>query len=713
MEFHEATMIQEILMALLGKTAELSIDVVLDKIREQYNPLAKKAAETTAKQLSEKYGSEFSEIWGSRNFIESLPSLGNPELTQALSCIKEGEWEVNQAKIANSLGKQLAETMPQLSRFALELVGVFLENFKVILKAEDPAALTKRIYNTVEATQAKVDDTHRMMQQFIADWPNAQAQLQSLSDLQPEVASLRNQLHEVKRQVCEGELKRADLLIASFKFDQAKEVLLPIEATAILINDAKLLGRLYNTLAQTELWQGTRSTAEGESYLQKAAIHIPDSSILKTNLAVYYSNVQQFEKAASCLSSIPPAQQTFANYYNVKGLLAVHDKRNEEAKESFLKVIELDSSFWEGQGNLGRLFIELGQMDEAEKVFVALHANNPKHISPYIGLGNISFDRANGSTPESAEDQSNLEKAHGWYVDGIKTLQVLGVEERYVKEDLGVLLGNLGGVEAALGDFEKAEEHLKKSIELLPDHTNGHFNLAQLYHRLDRYDEALAEFETVYDLGRRDEMTLVNIGGMSLALYNQKKDPTHLLRAEEVFNDVCNETKCSLALENLCSVYFLTDREDRIREVCEEILATNPRCEHALSPLALYYTRRGDAEKARQLRSELLNINPSSFDGNFDLAVNYIRESDWDKAIGPLMKCVKPSGLTSSLLIQAYLMLAECHKRLGDPVSALDTVLAASSRFPNNPSLKQAFSHFAKATPEPRARLFVPAPRPR
>ena len=156
MEFHEATMIQEILMALLGKTAELSIDVVLDKIREQYNPLAKKAAETTAKQLSEKYGSEFSEIWGSRNFIESLPSLGNPELTQALSCIKEGEWEVNQAKIANSLGKQLAETMPQLSRFALELVGVFLENFKVILKAEDPAALTKRIYNTVEIGRAHV-----------------------------------------------------------------------------------------------------------------------------------------------------------------------------------------------------------------------------------------------------------------------------------------------------------------------------------------------------------------------------------------------------------------------------------------------------------------------------------------------------------------------------------------------------------------------------
>jgi len=697
-------MIQEILLAILTKTGEVSVDAGLTKIREQYNPLARKAAEITAARLSEIYGSEFVEIWGSQNFIESLPSLGNPELTQALSSIKEGEWAVNQAEIANSLANQLAETMPQLRHFAGELIGSFLENFKNLLIAEDPAALTKRIYITGE-------ETHRMMQQFMTALPSMQAQLQSLSDSHSEVQSLRNQLQETQRQICEAELKRADLLIASFKFDEAKEVLLPIESIGILVNDSKLLGRLYNTLAQTELWRGTRSTAEGEAHLLKASTHIPDSPILKTNFAVYYSNVQQFEKAALYMSSIPPEQQDFANYYNVKGLLAVHGKQNEEAKECFLKAIALDNRFWEAQGNLGRLFIELYQMDEAEKVFIALHANNPKHISPYIGLGNISFDRANGSTPGSAEDQRNLEVAHRWYTDGIKLLQVLSVEEKYVKEDLGVLLGNLGGAEAALGHFEKSEEHLKKSIALLPDHPNAHFNLAQLYHRLDRFPEALTEFESVYSLGRRDEMTLVNIGGMSLALYNEKKDPVYLARAEEVFNDICKETKCSLALENLCTIYFQTDREDKVREVCEEILATNPRCEHALSPLALYYGRRGDTAKARELRSQLLNINPDSFDGNFDLAAEHIRERNWENAIGLLMKCVKPSGLTSSLLIQSYLMLAECHKRLGDPALALETVLAASARFPNNPSVKQAFIHFSSATPEPRARLFIPRPR--
>ena len=359
-------------------------------------------------------------------------------------------------------------------------------------------------------------------------------------------------MQESKRQTCEAELKRAELLIATFKFDQAKEVLLGIESAASSVNDSKLLGRLYNALGQTESWQGRRATTEAQTYLHKAAGHIPDNPIIKTNLAVYCFNAQQFEKAASYLSSVRTDEQTFANYYNVKGLLAVHDKQIEEAKGSFLKAIELDPSFWEAQGNLGRLFIELGQMDEAGKVFVALHANNPKHLSPYIGLGTISFGRANGSIPDSPEDQNNLEKAREWYADGVKAIQVLAAEERYIAGDLGVLLGNLGGVEAALSDFERAEEHLKRSITLLPDHTNAHFNLGQLYHRLDRYAEALAEFESVYTLGRRDEMTLVNIGGMSLALYNQKKDPTHLARAEEVFNDACKETNCSLALENLC-----------------------------------------------------------------------------------------------------------------------------------------------------------------
>lgn len=705
-------MIQEILLALLDKAVEASLDTGLAELRERYNPLAKKAAETTAKQLSEKYGSEFIEIWGSRNFIESLPSLKNPELARALSDMKEGEWEVDQTAIADALARQLTETMPQLKQFALELVNAFLENFKALLKSEDPEALTKRILNRLEATYAKTDETHRHMQQFMAALPNIQSQLQSLTDIQPEIASLKSQLQESHRKTCEAELKRADLLAASLQFDQAKEVLLGIESTATAVNDVKLLGRLYNAFAQMESWQGRRATVETEVYLLKAAGYIQKSPILKTNLAVYYSNAQQFEKAASYLASIPPEEQTFSNYYNVKGLLAVHGKQIEESKGYFLKAIELDACFWEAQGNLGRLFIDLGEMEEARKVFDRLHTQNPKHLSPYIGLGNIYFDLANRSIPGSTEDQHNLERAQEWYTGGIKTLQVLGIEERYSAEDLGVILGNLGGVEAALGAFTKAEEHLKKSIALLPDHANAHFNLGQLYHRLDRFAEALTEFESVYKLGRRDEMTLVNIGGMSLALYNQKKDPAYLSKAEEVFGDVCKGTKCSLALENLCSIYFLTGREEKVREVCNEVLAGNPRCENALAPLAFYHSRRGDTEKAHQLRSKLLDINPDNFDGNYDLATSYICERQWDRAIEPLMKCVKPSVLTSNLLITAYLALAECHSKIGDAASALETILAGSTRFPNNPFLKGALSRHSKATPEPRAHLFIPKPRP-
>lgn len=440
-----AAVINEILLALVAKTAEVISDAGLTELRDRYNLLARKAAKAAAQQLLEKYGTQFTDIWGSTNFIECLPSLGNPDLTRALLTIKEGDWEVNEAVIADSLAKQLSETMPHLSEYAPELVKTFLENFKALLKAEDPESLTKRIYNKVDATYTKVDETHRSMQQFMAALPTLQSQLQSLSDSQPEIAALRNTLQESQRQTCEANLKQAELLIASSKFDQAKDVLLSNEDTASAVNDSKLLGRLYNALGQTESWQGRRATKEAHEYLHKAATHIPNSSMLRANLAAYYFNSQQFEKAASYLSSIPSEEHSFANFYNIKGLLSVHDEQLEEAQGFFLEAIRLDPGFWEAQGNLGRLFIELGQLDEARKVFVALHTNNPKHISPYIGLGNFFFDRANGSIPESREDQSNLEKARGWYTDGVKTLQVLGAEERYVAEDLGILLGNLGG----------------------------------------------------------------------------------------------------------------------------------------------------------------------------------------------------------------------------------------------------------------------------
>ena len=114
-------MIEEILLALLAKAAEVTSDAGLTELRERYNPLARKAAKTAAQELSEKYGAQFTDIWGSRNFIESLPSLGNPDLTQALSAIREGEWEVKESAISDSLAKQLSETMPHLAGYAPEL----------------------------------------------------------------------------------------------------------------------------------------------------------------------------------------------------------------------------------------------------------------------------------------------------------------------------------------------------------------------------------------------------------------------------------------------------------------------------------------------------------------------------------------------------------------------------------------------------------------
>ena len=207
-------MINEILLALVAKTAEVISDAGLTELRDRYNPLAKKSAKAAAQQLLEKYGTQFTDIWGSTNFIECLPSLGNPDLTRALLTIMEGDWEVNEAVIADSLAKQLSETMPHLSEYAPELVKTFLENFKALLKAEDPESLTKRIYNKVDATYTKVDETHRSMQQFMAALPTLQSQLQSLSDSQPEIAALRNTLQESQRQTCEANLKQAELLIA-------------------------------------------------------------------------------------------------------------------------------------------------------------------------------------------------------------------------------------------------------------------------------------------------------------------------------------------------------------------------------------------------------------------------------------------------------------------------------------------------------------------
>lgn len=698
-------MIGEIILSfVLEKVGDLG----LNALRNQYDPLARRAAERTADQLKLKHGDSFVEIFGSRNFVEELPLFDSPQFREGLCATRDGKWELDEAKISAALVERVQEKGGQLADHAEELVTLFFENFRSVLRSEDPDALTRRIYVTAEETYDATLDIQRGVQQLLAQYHSFKAQLQSIASGQTEIAAIKDQLRQTQRLHCESELKRSDVLIASYKFEDAKQAVLAVENDVKALCDPKLTGRFYNALAQSETWQGNRLSAEALEYLTAASSHWPENAVIKVNLGVYHYNSGDTSNAKKCISSVDSSSQNFANYFNLKGLIEVRDQRLNEAKAAFERALELDNSFFEARGNLGRLYIDFGQIKEAETTYTELYKLNPRSLSACIGLGNISFERANRLLPGTPEDQANLEIAKHWYETGLNVLKVMGIADKYVADDMAILLGNLGGVEAALGYFEDGESHLKRSIELRPKEPNAHFNLGQLYHRLNRYGEAFSELEITRRLGREDELTLVNMGGMCMALFNERGEDEYLQEAEVIFTSLLETQPCSLALENLCNVYFLTKRPDQVRYICERVLDQVPKCEHALGSLILFHRKFGDSGKAVDLLTQLLEINPDNFDANFDLGASAFKDKQWTDALPPLLRCAKPSLLTSNLLPEVHLMLAECYSRLNKPDDAFQALSAGLGRFPRNKKLLEKVSSLAKVRLDRPPTLFVP-----
>ena len=409
-----------------------------------------------------------------------------------------------------------------------------------------------------------------------------------------------------------------------------------------------------------------------------------------------YADICQELKAADC--------------YNEWGIAYMAAGMYKQAKVRLQRAVELDGDLWEAHANLGRLYIE-NKPQQAEQVFSQLSQRNPGHLSAYIGLGNIHFAKANSAEHLSDEEQKHLREAKRLFEDGLKVIQLLEVSTEYVATDKAILLSNLGAVEGGLQNHERAKELLESSLELDPNAGGTHYNVAQTYHRLGDYDKACNEYKQAIESGRDDEMTQVNCGAMHLAVYLERGERSFLERAEEILHNAVTRFGCSLALENLCSIYFLRNQDEQVKASCEEVLLHRPQCPYALAPLVLYYERTGQRQKAAQTRDTLLKIDPDNFDANYDIGLKAFGERQWDQAIEAFQRCGKPSLLSSNLIPNALIMLARCYKASGHDEKGFEALTDGLKRYPNNAALVCEVTRLAEVRQDEPFRLFLPVRR--
>ncbi|HEV2495821.1 MAG TPA: protein kinase [Terriglobia bacterium] len=191
------------------------------------------------------------------------------------------------------------------------------------------------------------------------------------------------------------------------------------------------------------------------------------ASQLRAKLGESLSSVQKFDK--------PLAEATTSSLDALKSFTlgeAQHDNQEELAAIPFYKrAVELDPNFAGAYAKLGTIYNNLGEAELAE------------------GYRKKAFE-----LKDRASERERLYITAHYYMDSgqlDKGIQAYEVYKQTYPRDF-IPAGNLAVTYGQLGQFDKALENARESLNLKPDSTNGYVNLAGTYIALNRLDEAKA-----------------------------------------------------------------------------------------------------------------------------------------------------------------------------------------------------------------------------
>jgi tetratricopeptide (TPR) repeat protein len=149
-----------------------------------------------------------------------------------------------------------------------------------------------------------------------------------------------------------------------------------------------------------------------------------------------------------------------------------------DALKLFKNVLEVIPEHMDARRNLAKVYLELGNTDQAKRQLDICIQINPKDCWSYIMLGNIY-----------TKHERNLDVAEFYYECGLE----------HCSED-GMLLNNYANLMMEKGNFSRAEELFKKSLNLKPVHPHSYFGLALLYRVTGHPEESLRVLERLFIL---------------------------------------------------------------------------------------------------------------------------------------------------------------------------------------------------------------------
>ncbi|MEK6759830.1 MAG: tetratricopeptide repeat protein [Deltaproteobacteria bacterium] len=193
---------------------------------------------------------------------------------------------------------------------------------------------------------------------------------------------------------------------------------------------------------------------------------------------------KKYDVALLYLEKVAGEKNSFADVYNMLGLIYYTNSRFEDAIRSFKRAIEINPSYTEAALSLSVVYNELGQFDKSGALYMSAKqtcgAAAQPYLDPYVmgKLANMHDALATiykdlGYYSEAAEEYRKALKLRPEFVD-IKT--------------------NLGAVYRDMKDYPNSIRELDEAIKLNAEYPTARIQLGLTYYVMGQQEKAKTEW---------------------------------------------------------------------------------------------------------------------------------------------------------------------------------------------------------------------------
>jgi protein O-GlcNAc transferase len=350
-------------------------------------------------------------------------------------------------------------------------------------------------------------------------------------------------------------------------------------------------------------------------------------------------SIRHFEK-------IITLKPDFAEAHNNLGVVFKEINQLDEAVESYKNAININPKFAEAHNNLGNALRSLGELNDAVKSFESAIKIKPDYPVFHNNLGNtlkdlgelkkalLSYQESLDINPDYPDTLNNIGIVLyelGELNEAIKSYdKAISIEPEYAEA-----FNNLGTVYKDQGKFDDAVKSYEKAIKIEPEYVDAFNNLGVIFKSVGRLNEAIKSYNQALFLNPDNPDTLNNLGNAQSELELLDESILSFKRAIKIKPDFVD------AYNNLGISYFKLDLLDDAYQSIEEGLIYKSDDAQAYITKGRILSKQNKLEKALENFEIACSINAELKFGLGNILQTKMRLCHWQDLSSMLNDLVK------------------------------------------------------------------------